>query len=251
MISNKTPNFALNCDLGESFGAWTMGLDADVMPLIDSANIACGGHAGDPLTMLNTLKLAKEHQVTAGAHPSYPDLIGFGRRAMSLSSDELYATLLSQISTIDGVAASIDWPIQYVKPHGALYNAMMKDTSVLQTIIQAVSDFHRPLALMIQATEHGQAHQQIADEYKVPLLFEAFADRAYTDDGLLVPRNQPGAVLDEDAIQQRVDHLLATGTITSINQTPLTLKIDSLCVHGDTPDALAAVRLIRQRLNQR
>ena len=142
----------LNCDLGESFGAWTMGLDADVMPYIDQANIATGFHAGDPMVIQHTLRLAKEHGVTVGAHPAYPDLVGFGRRSMACSRDEIIAKLHYQVAAMDGMARVAGLELRYVKPHGALYNDMMSREEVRQAILEALAQYHRPLALMMQAT---------------------------------------------------------------------------------------------------
>jgi UPF0271 protein len=142
----------LNCDLGESYGSWTMGLDAEVMPHIDQANIACGFHGGDPLTIRKTLALAAEHGVNIGAHPAYPDLVGFGRRPMNLSADEIIANLHYQVAALEGMASSQGLVLDYIKPHGALYNDMMAKSEVRAAIMQAVASYHRPLALMLQAT---------------------------------------------------------------------------------------------------
>lgn len=142
----------LNCDLGESYGSWTMGLDAQVMPFIDQANIACGFHAGDPLVMQKTLELAKVNNVSVGAHPGYPDLVGFGRRSMNCSAEEVIALVNYQIAAIDGVAKSLGIVLEYVKPHGALYNDMMLSQDIRKAILQALSSYHRPLKLMLQAT---------------------------------------------------------------------------------------------------
>ena len=149
----------LNCDLGESFGSWTMGLDEQVMPYIDQANIACGFHAGDPLVMQKTLELAKQHNVCIGAHPSYPDLVGFGRRSMNCSSDEIIAMVIYQVAAIDGVAKSLGVEVSYVKPHGALYNDMMVNSQVRLAILSALSRYPKKLALMLQATPELAQHK--------------------------------------------------------------------------------------------
>lgn len=235
----------LNCDLGESYGNWTMGLDEQVMPYIDQANIACGFHAGDPLVLSNTLKLAKQHGVTPGAHPAYPDLMGFGRRSMALSDDELYACLHYQIAAADGVAQTLGLTLDYVKPHGALYNDMMKKTAVRQVIMQAVADFHRPLTLMLQATANTQAHREEAKKLALNLYFEAFADRRYDDDGALLARNKAGAVLDKSAMLTQVEQLVQDGTVTTVSGNTLALAADTLCVHGDNAEGVAAIEAIR------
>ena len=191
----------LNCDLGESYGSWTMGLDAEVMPHIDQANVACGFHGGDPLTIRATLALAADHGVSVGAHPAYPDLVGFGRRSMALSEEEIIASLLYQVSALDGMAQSAGITLDYVKPHGALYNDMMAKAEVRKAIMRALVDFHRPLPLMLQATPDAGKHRDEAAELGLPLLFEAFADRCYDDDGKLLSRRQPG-----DAFSDRLDN---------------------------------------------
>ena len=154
----------LNCDLGESYGSWTMGMDAAVMPHIDQANIACGFHGGDPLTIRNTLALAAQHGVTVGAHPAYPDLVGFGRRSMHLSADEIIASVHYQVAALDGMACSQGLQLAYVKPHGALYNDMMANATVRDAIMRALASYHRPLALMLQATSAADDHRQEAEQ---------------------------------------------------------------------------------------
>jgi len=238
----------LNCDLGESFGNYTMGMDVAIMPHIDQANIACGFHAGDPVVMRATLRLARAHGVMVGAHPSYPDLQGFGRRSMQLSTEELICTLLYQIAALDGVAASEGVQVQYVKPHGALYNDMMRDDALRATVLQALAEYQRPLALMLQATPAWEAHQREAEARGLTLIFEAFADRAYTDEGRLVPRNQSGAVLQCDGMLAQARQLRERGTITAVSGREITVRADSLCVHGDNPAAVASVAALRELL---
>ena len=235
----------LNCDLGESYGSWTMGLDAEVMPHIDQANIACGFHGGDPLTIRNTLALAAEHDVSVGAHPAYPDLVGFGRRSMQLSADEIIASLHYQIAALDGMASSQGLTLSYVKPHGALYNDMMSNTTVRQAIMLALAGYHRPLPLMLQATtEHGQ-HLAEAQSAGVALLFEAFADRCYADDGKLLSRRLPGAVHNRQRMLEQVRQLRDDGTVTTAGGAVVTLQVDTLCVHGDNPEGVRAIADIR------
>ncbi|TXR51423.1 5-oxoprolinase subunit PxpA [Reinekea thalattae] len=235
----------LNCDLAESFGSWKIEGEEQVMPLIDQANIACGFHAGDPVTMSKTLALAKQHQVSVGAHPGYPDLNGFGRRSMAMSELELKTCVQYQIAAVAGMASIQGLTLSYVKPHGALYNDMMRDDKVRATIMQAVADYPLALPLMLQATEQHQQHQAEADQYDLPLLFEAFADRGYTNQGLLVPRNQAGAMLNGEQMLERVKSLCEQGVIYSVDGAALTYPVDSLCVHGDNAESVAHIQEIQ------
>ncbi len=239
----------LNCDLGESYGPWRMGQDEHVMPLIDMANVACGFHAADPMVIRQTVALAARHQVQVGAHPSYHDIVGFGRRSIAHSPEEIQALMLYQLGALEGVCRAEGLPLSYVKPHGALNNDMMKDATILQAVMEAVRTYRTDLPLMIPATLHYRQHQELAGQVGVPLLMEAFADRAYDDEGQLVPRKQQGAVHHDP--QRIVDQALSFATqggITSINGKWLELPADSLCVHGDNDSALAAVRAIRDAL---
>lgn len=238
----------LNCDLGESFGSWQMGLDAAVMPYIDMANIACGFHAGDADVMAKTLQLAKQHGVAVGAHPSYPDLQGFGRRSMALSASEIINTMRYQIAALDGMAQSAGVSISYVKPHGALYNDMMANASVFDSVLDAVAGYYRPLKLMILATAEQQHYRDLASAKGVELLFEAFADRRYTDDGKLTPRAEAGAVLHEAEMLAQVSQLVTQGTVTTASGKALPLSADTLCVHGDNQAAIAQVEKIKALL---
>ena len=238
----------LNCDLGESFGSWNMGLDNQVMPYIDQANIACGFHAGDPDVMQRTLQLAKQHGVTIGAHPAYPDLNGFGRRSMQCSHNEIINLMHYQISALDGLAQCQGLQLSYVKPHGALYNDMMSKPAVWQAVVQAIASYHKPLKLMLLADNNRHTYQQHAAELKVELLFEAFADRRYTDEGKLTPRNQSGAVLHDAEVLTQVTELLNDGSVTTATGQRLALQADTLCVHGDNPAAVAQAAQIRQLL---
>lgn len=239
----------LNCDLGESFGSWTIGQDESVMPHIDQANIACGFHAGDPIVLANTLTLAKQHGVMVGAHPGYPDLNGFGRRSMALSANELRQTLHYQISAIDGMARIQGLRVRYVKPHGALYNDMMTQPGIRQTVMQAVADYPAPLTLMLQATAHHEQHRTEAQALELPIWFEAFADRAYQPDGRLVPRTEDAAVHSVEKMLEQVDQLVQSGSVTCADGQILTFPADSLCVHGDNRDAVHQIKTIRSRIH--
>lgn len=238
----------LNCDLGESFGAWSVGLDAQVMPLIDQANIACGFHAGDPTVLVNTLTLAKKYQVEIGAHPSYDDKQGFGRRSVKMQAEELKHLIWYQIAAVDGVAKSLELELSYVKPHGALYNDMMASPALLETVMQAVASYHKPLKLMVLATGFASEHRLLAQRYQLELLFEAFADRRYKSDGSLTARSQAGSVLDHQAALAQVAQLLQSGTVHSDTGEQVAILADTLCVHGDNPAAVALVQSIRQLL---
>ena len=203
----------LNCDLGESFGSWTMGLDSDVMPYIDQANIACGFHAGDPLVMQKTLTLAKQCGVSVGAHPSYPDLVGFGRRSMSCSSQEIIALIQYQVAALDGMANTQGVSIDYVKPHGALYNDMMQKPEVFEAILIALAQYPKNLALMLQATTEIDVYKAQATKLGVTLYTEAFADRCYDDKGRLLARSQLGAVLNKKAMLAQVKQRQSKGVL--------------------------------------
>ncbi|MCH8550728.1 MAG: 5-oxoprolinase subunit PxpA [Natronospirillum sp.] len=239
----------LNCDLGESFGAWTMGMDEAVMPLINQANIACGFHASDPVTMNRTLALAVKYDVEIGAHPAYPDLVGFGRRSMKCTNEELQALIWYQIGALDGVARAHGVQVSYVKPHGALNNDMMRSEEQLATIMKAVSAYGNGLRLMIPVTNNWQQHRKMAAELDLELILEAFADRAYDQNGLLVPRSEAGAVHhDSDRIVAQATILAEKGGLYSIDGQWLQLPAESLCVHGDNPESVQAVADIKAAL---
>lgn len=240
----------LNCDMGESYGSWRMGLDAEVMPYIDCANIACGYHAGDPSIMRRTVALALQHGVTIGAHPAYPDLVGFGRRSMACSNEEIRDLLHYQIGALDGICKVQGGRVAYVKPHGALYNDMMADPGKLRAVLEAVAAYDSSLPLMLMATADDRAAQQLGEELGVTLWFEAFADRGYTASGHLLSRRLPGAVHHEPALIIEQALRLARGeTLLADDGSALRLNASTLCVHGDNDSSLAAVRQIRQALD--
>ena len=241
----------LNCDMGESFGSWTMGLDAEVMPFIDCANIACGFHAGDPSIMRKTVGLALAHNVQIGAHPAYQDLAGFGRRSMAYSAQALQDLLHYQLGALDGICRAQGTRISYVKPHGAMYNDMMASPAQLRAVIQALAAYDPSLPLMLMATRDNSAAQAIGDECGVTLWFEAFADRAYDQAGHLLSRQLPGAVHhDVDVIVQQALHIAAGRPLVAIDGSPLQLQANTLCVHGDNASSVAAVQRIRESLDQ-
>lgn len=240
----------LNCDLGE----FKENNDADIMPLIDMANIACGFHGSDPLTIKNTIKLAKQNQVIIGAHPSYPDIENFGRQSMQLSNSELIANVQYQIGALQALCSVEDAQLSYVKPHGALYNDMMQDLVLFENLCIAIAQLNQQtnqaLSLMIQAISDIGKFDQIAKKHHISLYYEAFADRAYLDNGLLVPRSTAGAVLSNNQdVVIRCKNLLNNEPLLSVNQKPLKFHIDALCVHGDTPNALAMIKALRATID--
>lgn len=241
----------LNCDLGESFGSWKMGKDEEIIPLIDMANVACGFHASDPLVMQKSVKLLKEYGVTIGAHPGYPDLVGFGRRSLKCSFEEIEAFVIYQVGALEGVCKSCDTKVEYVKPHGALYNDMMRDDNVIRAIMSGVSRVDKSLKLMILSTKQNDKYEKLASEYGLELIYEVFADRAYTDEGYLVPRTQKGAVIHElQSVLDRIDLLKDEGKLITINGKKIELRADSMCVHGDNAEAVEFVKALRKYIDE-
>jgi 5-oxoprolinase (ATP-hydrolysing) subunit A len=227
----------LNCDLGESFGAWRMGADAAVMPWVSSVNIACGFHAGDPQIMLATLTAAKAHGVAVGAHTGLPDLRGFGRREMAIAPAELYADTLYQLGALQALAKPIGVRIRHIKPHGALYHMLERQPSLADSFVCAAKDFSA--TLMVVGLAQGQLLQQ-AMRVNCPVQHEAFADRAYQANGALVPRSSFGAVIAGPAMAaQQVLSIVQNGSVTSIDGSALKLHADTICIHGDRADAAA------------
>jgi len=237
----------LNCDLGESFGAWKMGTDEQIMPYIDMANIACGFHASDPFIMDKTVKLAMQNNVMIGAHPGYPDLLGFGRRDMSFKPEEITQMVLYQVGALQAICDANGTRVEYVKPHGALYNTMMKDKAQLTAIIEAVASLKDDIPLMILANADAEENKQLAAKHSVSLLLEAFADRRYADDGDLTSRSLEGSVLEDDkAIKDQIQSLITDKLVTSVSGNKISVDADTLCVHGDNVQALESVKNIRQ-----
>jgi UPF0271 protein len=236
----------LNADLGESFGAWKMGDDANLLQVVRTANIACGFHAGDPLVMRQTVRTALAAGVSLGAHPSYPDLTGFGRRAMAMSPAELEAAVLYQLGALAGIAAAEGGRLTHVKPHGALNNQACEDAALADTIARAVRAFDRGLILLAPALSELTVAGERAG---LRVAAEVFADRAYTDAATLVPRSQPGAVLhDDDAVVAHVLQMLDAGGIVAVSGKVMRTAMNSICVHGDTPGAVANARRLREVL---
>lgn len=236
----------LNSDLGEGFGAWKMGDDAAMLGIVSSANIACGFHAGDPRGILTTLREAAARGVAVGAHVSYPDLAGFGRRPMDVAPEDLTADVIYQIGALQGLARAAGTRVTYVKPHGALYNTIAQDAGQADAVIAALLALDPGLTLMGLAGAPILARARAAG---LRVVAEAFADRAYTATGALVSRRDPGAVLHDPAlVAARMLRLATDGVIEAADGTPLRLQADSICIHGDSPDAVAMARQIRATL---
>ncbi|WP_434362319.1 5-oxoprolinase subunit PxpA [Parasalinivibrio latis] len=239
----------LNCDMGESFGIWTMGLDDQVMPWIDMANIACGFHASDPDVMAATVKKAIQNNVTIGAHPGYEDKKGFGRRSVPHSQSEISHLVAYQVGALQGVCSLYGGKVEYVKPHGALYNDMMADKTVFEAVVTGVSSLSGNPSLMILATADNSQYQAVARAKGVSILLEAFADRAYTHEGKLSPRSQPGSVYhDSKQIIDQVTTLAKHGYVTALDGSKLVLNADTVCVHGDNPESVATVKALSKAL---
>lgn len=236
----------LNCDLGESFGNYTCGLDAEVIPHISSANVACGFHASDPLVMAKTVALAKQYGVAVGAHPGYPDLVGFGRRNMAVSAAELKAMVQYQIGALKAFCDAQGVAMQHVKPHGAMYNMAAKDQKLAVAICEAIQEIDPNLILLgLSGSEMLVAAKAVG----LPCASEVFADRAYEDDGTLTPRALPGSVItDEEQAISRVLQMVQSGTVTARSGKIIPIQADSVCLHGDGVKAVAFASRIRQEL---
>lgn len=233
----------LNSDLGESFGAYKIGSDTNVIPLISSANVACGFHAGDPTVMTKTVELCKNSGCAIGAHPGYPDLVGFGRRNMAVSPEDVKAMVTYQIGALDAFCKAAGIRLQHVKPHGAMYNMAAKDPALAKAICEAIYEYDKDLILM------GLANSEMITQAKalgLKAAAEVFADRAYEEDGTLVARSKPGSMItDEDEAVARVIRMIKEGNVTAITGKDISITADSVCVHGDGPKALAFVEKLR------
>ncbi|WP_077619978.1 5-oxoprolinase subunit PxpA [Bacillus sinesaloumensis] len=237
----------LNCDLGESFGAYKIGNDEQILSFISSANIACGFHAGDPYVMNQTVGLAKKFNVAVGAHPGFQDLVGFGRRAMSISPHDVYNLVLYQIGALAAFCQAHDVQLTHVKPHGALYNMAAVDTSLAESIAKAVLAFDSSLALYGLA---GSKLIEAGEKYGLKTVSEVFADRTYQPDGTLTPRAEPNAVIHDshESIKQ-VLQMVKEQTVQTVCGETIPIKADSICVHGDNSHALQFVQELRHALN--
>ncbi len=238
----------LNSDLGESLGAWIMGDDAAMLDIVTSANVACGFHAGDPARILATLRAAQARGVVVGAHVAYPDLLGFGRRNMDVASSDLVASVIYQIGALQGLAAAAGTQVRYVKPHGALYNTIAHDERQARDVIAAIRAIDAGLALVALA---GSPLVRWAEDTGLRVVAEAFADRAYTPQGTLVSRREAGAVLHDPAVvAARMLRLVREGVVEAVDGSLAPVRADSICVHGDSPGAVAMAAQLRRTLQQ-
>lgn len=242
------PSIDLNSDMGESFGAYTLGHDAALLDFVSSANVACGFHGGDPRVMAATVALAREKGVAVGAHPSYPDLVGFGRREMAVTPQEAYDDLLYQLGALYAFCRAAGIPLQHVKPHGAIYNRAAVDEPLADALARAVAAFDRELILVGLP---NSATERAARAVGIPFAREAFADRAYNPDGTLASRKLPGAVISDPAeVARRAAAMLTQGRVRTIDGGEIALAAETLCIHGDTPGAPELARAVRAALEQ-
>jgi len=237
----------INCDLGESYGEFKVGNDAKIMPYITSANIACGFHAGDPMVMFHTVKLAKKHNVAIGAHPGFPDLMGFGRREMQLTAEEAKNYTIYQVSALEGFAKAVGVSLQHVKPHGALYNMAVKDEKLSEAIVEAVIALDRNLIIFAPS---NSVLTKYATKNGLRVANEFFADRSYNPDGSLVSRKQLNAVIQEPKkVVDRVIKVVKDGTVLAANGEAIDIgRVHTICVHGDTPIAARLAEAVKRGL---
>jgi UPF0271 protein len=241
----------LNCDMGESFGRYKLGMDEEVMNYITSANIACGWHAGDPMVMDHTVSLAKENSVGVGAHPGYPDLPGFGRRYMECTPREIRNYVIYQIGALKAFCDLHGVGMTHVKAHGALYLASVENEVVARAVAEGVMRVDRNLLYVALAGAKGEKMRRIGEEMGLKVVYEAFPDRAYTPEGNLVPRSQKGAVIHEPSlVAQRALLMAKEGKVVAVDGTVIPMEVQTLCVHGDNPAAVELVRTIRETLEK-
>jgi UPF0271 protein len=234
----------INCDMGESYGAWTMGADAEVMPYISSANIACGFHGGDPATIRKTVRLAVDHGVAVGAHPSLPDLQGFGRRPMKISPQDMYDLVVYQAGAVEAFARAAGARLHHVKCHGALYNMAATDEALSEAMARAVRDLGN--GVMLYALSNSRM-MEVAKRQSLKVAGEVFADRGYSDDGTLAPRDLPGGMVeDEREAVARALAMVEKGEVISLSGKRVAVLADTLCLHGDQPGAAAFAKAIRK-----
>jgi UPF0271 protein len=239
----------LNCDMGESFGGYKLGLDEEVIKYISSANVACGWHAGDPLVMMRTVKMAKEYGVGVGAHPGYPDLLGFGRRNMDCTPEEVRNYVIYQIGALQAFCTANKVELRHVKPHGNLYMTAVENENVARAIAQAIVAVDPRLMYVALAGAKGELIALVAQEVGLKVVFEAFPDRAYTSQGTLLSRREPGAVIqDPKIVANRALKMAKEKRIVAVDGSEIIVEAQTLCVHGDNPKALELVRAIRETL---
>ncbi len=237
----------LNCDMGESYGAWKMGDDAGIMPFISSANVACGFHGGDPGTIRQTVRLAVDHGVAIGAHPSLPDIQGFGRRVMKISPQDMYDLVVYQAGAVEAFARAAGSKLHHIKCHGALYNMAATDEALSEAMVRAAKD----LGVMLYVLSRSKNYE-VAKRAGIPVCGEVFADRGYSDDGTLAPRDKPGGMIEDP--QQSVKQVLGMiegGYVTSLGGKRVPVAADTLCLHGDQPGAVAFAKALRKTFTEK
>jgi UPF0271 protein len=239
----------LNCDMGESYGAWRMGADAEVMRYITSANIACGFHGGDPATIRKTVRLAVDRGVAIGAHPSLPDLMGFGRRAMRISPQDMYDLVVYQAGAVEAFARAAGAKLHHVKCHGALYNMAATDEGLSEAMAKAVRDLGG--GVMLYALSNS-VMMNIARQQNIPVYGEVFADRGYSDDGTLAPRDKPGGMIEDAAASvKQALAMIEEGYVTSLTGKRVAVAADTMCLHGDQPGAVAFAQNLRKAFSEK
>ena len=244
-----TKKIDLNCDMGESYGAWKMGADAEVMPYISSANIACGFHAGDPATIRRTVRIAVDRGVAVGAHPSLPDLMGFGRRSMRIAPQDMYDLVIYQAGAVEAFARAAGARLHHVKCHGALYNMAAMDEGLSEAMVRAVRDLGADVFLYVLS---NSKNQEIAKRSGVRCAGEVFADRGYSDDGTLAPRDQPGGMIeDAQASVTQALGMIEGGYVTSLTGKRVPVSADTMCLHGDQPGAVTFAQTLRKALKEK
>jgi len=239
----------LNSDVGESFGNYKLGMDEEVIPLISSANIACGFHAGDPAVMRGTIAIAQENGVAIGAHPGFPDLVGFGRRNLDASLEEIKDYVTYQIGAINAFAVATKIKLQHVKPHGALYTMASQNPAIWDAVAEAIAALDKKLILYVLAGANRPELEAIGSKHGIRIGFEFFGDRAYNRDGTLVSRREPGAVIhDRELVADKVLKMVQEGKVVCKDGSEIDMDADTICVHGDNPSALELVKTIRSSL---
>ncbi len=240
----------INSDVGESFGIYRLGLDEEVIAHVTSANIACGFHAGDPSVMRKTVASAKQHGVEVGAHPGFPDLVGFGRRNVDATLEEIQDYVIYQTGALMAVAQSQGLKLQHVKAHGGLYNMAAADSRIMEAMVEAVAKVDRDIIVVVLASSKRESFLDIGKRHGIRIAFEAFPDRAYNKDGSLVSRREKGAVIhDHEIVAKRGLKMALEGKVVALDGTEIEIKADTLCVHGDNPAAVDMVKRIREELN--
>lgn len=239
----------LNADAGESFGRWTLGADEALLPQLTSINLACGFHAGDPLTMQRAVRLALGHGVAVGAHPGFPDRVGFGRRELAASAAEIYADVLYQVGALAAFLKVEGSSLHHVKPHGALYHKMMRDEEIARAVAQAVKDYDAALPLVVLAGAGGELMVSCAEDVGTKVVLEAFPDRAYLASGYLAPRNMEHSVIhDSQHVAERAVQMVTEGCVTALDGGTVAIHAQTLCIHGDNPEASETARAVSDAL---